>query len=205
MHMIRWTLEHNGYSTIVAHHGGEAMHAVRERGGQIDLLITGVIRSACGSSIAADAIRAERPGIKVLYVSKDVAGVTTPFGLEKGPVFLGGPYAPYALPHRVRVGRERALPAEEGGHEQEQGRPRQVEVGDQPVHHPEAVPRRDEEPGLARARPECCSPSRPAAAHRWRSSHPPPCCSWWWRARASARVRDSCLRSRSRSRSPSRP
>ena len=37
-HMIRWTLEHNGYSTIVAHHGGEAMHAVRERGGQIDLL-----------------------------------------------------------------------------------------------------------------------------------------------------------------------
>ena len=77
--MIRWTLEHNGYSTIVAHHGGEAMHAVRERGGQIDLLITGVIRSACGSSIAADAIRAERPGIKVLYVSKDVAGVTTPF------------------------------------------------------------------------------------------------------------------------------
>ena len=101
--MIRWTLEHNGYSTIVAHHGGEAMHAVRERGGQIDLLITGVIRSACGSSIAADAIRAERPGIKVLYVSKDVAGVTTPFGLEKGPVFLGGPYAPYALLHRVRA------------------------------------------------------------------------------------------------------
>jgi CheY-like chemotaxis protein len=102
-HMIRWTLEANGYSTLVAHHGGEAMQAVRERGAQIDLLITGVIRSASGSSIAADAIRRERPGIKVLYVSRDVAGVTTPFGLERGPVFLGGPYAPYALLHRVRA------------------------------------------------------------------------------------------------------
>jgi DNA-binding response OmpR family regulator len=102
-HMIRWTLEANGYVTLVAHHGGEAIQAVREHGAEIDLLITGVIRSATGSSIAADAIRMERPGIRVLFVSKDVAGVTTPFGLERGPVFLGGPYAPYALLHRVRA------------------------------------------------------------------------------------------------------
>ncbi len=101
--MIRAALESNGYATLVAHHGGEAMHVVREHGERIDLLITGVIRSPAGATIAADAICWERPGIKVLFVSRDVAAVTASSGLDRGPVFLGGPYAPYALLHRVRA------------------------------------------------------------------------------------------------------
>ena len=101
--MIRAALEANGYSTLLAHHGGEAMQIVREHSERIDLLITGVIRSPAGATIAADAICWERPGIKVLFVTRDVAAVTTPSGLDRGPVFLGGPYAPYALLHRVRA------------------------------------------------------------------------------------------------------
>jgi DNA-binding NtrC family response regulator len=101
--LIRAALEANGYSTLLAHHGGEAMQVVREHGERIDLLITGVIRSPAGATIAADAICWERPGIKVLFVSRDVAAVTAPSRLDRGPVFLGGPYALYALLHRVRA------------------------------------------------------------------------------------------------------
>jgi DNA-binding response OmpR family regulator len=101
--LIRGALEANGYSTLLAHHGGEAMQVVREHAERIDLLITGVIRSPAGATIAADAICWERPGIKVLFVSRDVAAVTTPSRLDRGPVFLGGPYALYALLHRVRA------------------------------------------------------------------------------------------------------
>jgi CheY-like chemotaxis protein len=101
--LLRGALESNGYATLVAHHGGEAMQVVREHGAHIDLLIAGAILSAAGANIAADAIYRERPGIKVLFVSKDVAAVTAPSRLDKGVVFLGGPYAPYALLHRVRA------------------------------------------------------------------------------------------------------
>jgi DNA-binding response OmpR family regulator len=101
--LIRGSLETNGYATLVAHHGGEAMQVVREHGGRIDLLISGAILSAAGASVAIGAICKVRPGIKVLFVSRDLTAVTAPGGLDNGVVFLGGPYAPYALLHRVRA------------------------------------------------------------------------------------------------------
>jgi DNA-binding response OmpR family regulator len=101
--LIRGALEAKGYFTLVAHHGGEAIQVAREHLARIDLMITGLILKAAGASIAADTIRRERPEIKVLYVSRDVAAVTAPSGLDKGAMFMGGPYAPYALLHRVRA------------------------------------------------------------------------------------------------------
>src|SRR5579875_74837 len=48
---------------------------------------------------------------------------------------------------RLRVSLQDALASREGAHEEEGGRPRQVEVGDEGIGHPEGEARRDEELG----------------------------------------------------------
>lgn len=101
--LIRRTLEENGYSTLVARHGGEAMRVVREHETRIDLLITGVILKAAGASIAAGVIQRERPGMKVLFVSRDVAAVTGRGGLDVGAAFLASPFGSHVLLRRVRA------------------------------------------------------------------------------------------------------
>jgi CheY-like chemotaxis protein len=101
--LVRRTLEENGYSTLVARHGGEAMRVVREHEARIDLLITGVTLKAAGARIAAYLMQRERPGLKVLFVSRDVAAVTGRDGLEVGAAYLASPFGSHVLLRRVRA------------------------------------------------------------------------------------------------------
>jgi DNA-binding response OmpR family regulator len=98
--LIRRTLDQSGYRTVVARHGSEAVGEAR--GKRIDLVIAGVLLSAAGASLAADVIRAERPGIPVVFVSGSVKAVTGHQARDVGAVYIGRPFGAHALLHRVK-------------------------------------------------------------------------------------------------------
>jgi DNA-binding response OmpR family regulator len=100
--LIRRTLDESGYRTVVARHGSEAVGEARAHGKRIDLVIAGVLLSAAGASLAADVIRAERPGVPVVFVSGSVKAVTGHQARDVGAVYIGRPYGAHALLHRVK-------------------------------------------------------------------------------------------------------
>ena len=73
----RLMLERNGYDVVVAGDGQSALALSRHHGGTIDLLLTDVVMPAMQGTELADAIRLQRPGIAVVYMtgySKEALG-----------------------------------------------------------------------------------------------------------------------------------
>ncbi len=66
---IQATLEQNGYQVLAARDGKEAEELSRAHEGGVDLLITDlVLPGPCGREVA-EALRRQRPGLQVLYIS----------------------------------------------------------------------------------------------------------------------------------------
>lgn len=66
---IQATLEQNGYRVLAARDGKEAAELSRKHEGEVALLITDlVLPGACGREVA-EALRKQRPGMRVLYIS----------------------------------------------------------------------------------------------------------------------------------------
>ncbi|HWA56896.1 MAG TPA: ATP-binding protein [Gemmatimonadales bacterium] len=97
------TLRRAGYTVLVASNGEEALALSRATPDPIDLVVTDVVMPRMNGSELAQRLAAERPGIRVLFVSGyanevlDVRG-----GLEPGTEYLQKPFVPSVLLDRVR-------------------------------------------------------------------------------------------------------
>ena len=66
---IQATLEQNGYHVLAAREGNAAAELSRKHEGAVDLLITDLVLPGPGGREVAEALRRQRPGLRVLYIS----------------------------------------------------------------------------------------------------------------------------------------
>jgi PAS domain S-box-containing protein len=101
--IARLALQLHGYTVITASNGEEAVRIVREHTGPIDLLITDVVMPGMSGRQVAEAVKALRPGIGVLYVSGYTDDAVVRHGvLHAETAFLQKPFTMVALATKVR-------------------------------------------------------------------------------------------------------
>jgi CheY-like chemotaxis protein len=97
-------LKHSGYRVLEASDGPEALKVWLEHYREVDLLVTDIIMpGGLSGGKLADQLRAEKPGLKVIYMSGysgEVAG--TGLNLRDGRKFLQKPFSPAKLVQTVR-------------------------------------------------------------------------------------------------------
>jgi len=92
-----------GYTVLATGCGDEALRLAAERNHGIDLLITDVILPDTNGRRLADALTAQSPQIKTLFISGHTSEVIAHHGvLDEGIEFLEKPFARRALLQRVR-------------------------------------------------------------------------------------------------------
>jgi signal transduction histidine kinase len=103
-HLARGVLESLGYRVLSACNGQEALHVARDHAGPpIRLVITDVIMPLMGGKVMAEWLKTTYPELKVLFTSGYTDDAITRHGvLEAGVEFLGKPYTPATLAHKVR-------------------------------------------------------------------------------------------------------
>ena len=95
-------LSRGGYTVLAAAEGAEAMALSRQHPGLIQVLVTDLMMPRMNGSDLARRLMAERPGIRVLFISgydRDAARTRTP--LEPGTDFIEKPFSPEALLDRI--------------------------------------------------------------------------------------------------------
>ena len=95
-------LARGGFTVLPAAEGAEAMALSRQHPGIIHLLVTDLMMPRMNGSDLARRLMAERPGIRVLFISgydRDAARTQTP--LEAGTDFIEKPFSPEALLERI--------------------------------------------------------------------------------------------------------
>ena len=110
--MIQEALQLLGYRVLVAPHGEAAMSAARRHRGRLDLLITDVVMPRLDGCELARRLSAERPGLRVLYMSGHGIDTATRRGMVEGSTLLEKPFTTEALSLRVREALDRPLPSE---------------------------------------------------------------------------------------------
>jgi CheY-like chemotaxis protein len=96
-------LESRGYRVLDADGGDSALARVRSHEGRIDLLVSDVIMPGMNGREVADAVRALRPGLRVLFVSGHSGEVLNRMGgLGEGAHFLSKPFSTAELADAVR-------------------------------------------------------------------------------------------------------
>ncbi|HXB71186.1 MAG TPA: PAS domain S-box protein [Candidatus Acidoferrales bacterium] len=92
-----------GYQVLKAAGGKEALEISRAHVGEIALLVTDLVMPGMNGRQVADALRAEKPGISVLYVSGYTENTVLDRGvLDPGVDFLPKPFSRDVLGLRVR-------------------------------------------------------------------------------------------------------
>jgi PAS domain S-box-containing protein len=95
-------LSRGGYDVLTAGEGAEAMALSRQHAGTIQVLVTDLVMPRMNGSDLARRLMAERPGIRVLFISgydRDAARTAGP--LEPGTDFIEKPFSPEVLLERV--------------------------------------------------------------------------------------------------------
>jgi two-component system cell cycle sensor histidine kinase/response regulator CckA len=95
-------LVRGGYDVLTAAEGAEAMALSRQHSGTIQVLVTDLVMPRMNGSDLARRLMAERPGIRVLFISgydRDAARTSGP--LEPGTDFIEKPFSPEVLLERV--------------------------------------------------------------------------------------------------------
>jgi len=67
--LIRELLEIKGYAVLEASQGVEALELLHAREGEVDLVLTDVVMPHMSGSELIERLRAERPGLKVIFMS----------------------------------------------------------------------------------------------------------------------------------------
>jgi CheY-like chemotaxis protein len=96
-------LERAGYRVLTAASGTEALELVRERGDEIDLLITDVVMPRLGGRELSRLVRELRPNLPVLLTSGYAGDTETGGTTEGSPEILAKPYQIAELDRRVRA------------------------------------------------------------------------------------------------------
>jgi two-component system, cell cycle sensor histidine kinase and response regulator CckA len=109
-------LTRGGYDVLTAAEGAEAMALSRQHSGTIHVLVTDLVMPRMNGSDLARRLMAERPGIRVLFISgydRDAARTSGP--LEPGTDFIEKPFSPEVLLERVgRLLESSVYPVESG-------------------------------------------------------------------------------------------
>jgi CheY-like chemotaxis protein len=93
----------NGYIVLEAKNGTDALAIAREYKGQIDLMITDVVMPQMGGAKLAGELAAERPDMKVLFVSGYAETTVQRHGkIEVTTRFLQKPFSLRTLAHKIR-------------------------------------------------------------------------------------------------------
>ena len=96
-------LESAGYHVLTAADGAKALEVAAAHTGTIDLLVTDMVMPQLGGRQVADKLRANRPGLRVLYLSGYTDTAAARQGLmEPGAAFLQKPFSTDSLVRRVR-------------------------------------------------------------------------------------------------------
>ena len=90
---LRRSLEARGFEVLAAEHGEEALALCRGHAGPIHLVLTDVVMPRIGGRELAARLRAERPGIRVLYLSGYSEEPSSAGELAPGEAFLQKPCA----------------------------------------------------------------------------------------------------------------
>jgi DNA-binding response OmpR family regulator len=97
------SLAQKGYRVLRAPDGQTALDVARAQPGEIHLLLTDLIMPGMTGRELADQLTAERPGLRVLYMSGYTDDTVVRHGvLEQGMPYLQKPFAPRALATKVR-------------------------------------------------------------------------------------------------------
>ncbi len=101
--LLRTTLTEGGYRLLEAEDGEEAIALLRRDGRPIHLLITDVIMPKMGGKELSDRLAADRPEMKVLFVSGYVDNeILREQRFERGEAYLQKPFTPETLLRTVR-------------------------------------------------------------------------------------------------------
>ena len=101
--LSRRALEAQGYVVLAASDPIAALRVVERHGGTIHLLLTDVVMPGLSGRELADRLTAQRPGIRVLYMSGYPGDAVVQHGtLPSGSAFLQKPFSPDGLARKVR-------------------------------------------------------------------------------------------------------
>src|SRR6266568_1174367 len=96
-------LEAQGYVVLAASDAAAALRVVERHGGTIHLLLTDVVMPGLSGRELAERLGAQRPGIRVLYMSGYPGDAVVQHGtLPSGSAFLQKPFSPDGLARKVR-------------------------------------------------------------------------------------------------------
>ena len=100
--LVRQILERRGFSVLEARSAEEALEAARRHPGPILLLLTDVVMPGINGREMAERLRAERPGLRVLYMSGYTEDAILAQGLLRGSIdFIEKPFTTFALERKV--------------------------------------------------------------------------------------------------------
>jgi len=101
--LARAILEKHGYRVLVAANGGEALQALADHAGQIDLLLTDVVMPDMNGKELFERVSRTHPGLRVLFMSGYTENVIAHRGvLDEGVSFIQKPFTVQALTGKVR-------------------------------------------------------------------------------------------------------
>jgi CheY-like chemotaxis protein len=101
--LTRRSLQRQGYTTLLASNGEEAVRIAGSHVGPIQLLLTDVVMPGLSGKPLVDAILRLRSDIKILYCSGYTADAIAHHGVvETGVAFLQKPFTPDGLAKKVR-------------------------------------------------------------------------------------------------------
>ncbi len=101
--LVKSVLERNGYRVLAAADGQAALDLARQEKGRIDLLLSDVIMPRMNGRALRDALSAQYPGLRVLFMSGYTGDVLTGLGgLDNDVVLVQKPFTPDMLLDGVR-------------------------------------------------------------------------------------------------------
>ncbi len=101
--LARVALAAQGYTVLEAQTAADAARLAEAHPGPVHLLLTDVVMPEMGGRAVADAVRARRPGVKVLYMSGYTDDAVVRHGvLAATDAFLQKPFTPLSLARKVR-------------------------------------------------------------------------------------------------------
>lgn len=113
--IAKLTLETQGYRVLEAENGRKGLAVAESAGVPIDLLITDVVMPEMNGRLLAEALQADHPGLKVLFMSGYTDDAIIRHGiLEAKSAFLNKPFLPHSLAKKVREVLDERSPAAAG-------------------------------------------------------------------------------------------
>lgn len=93
-----------GYQVLEAGSGAEALAALKAHEGDLDLLLTDVQMAGMDGGELAEAVTAQRPAVKVLFMSGYTGGAALHDTVrEEGVAFIAKPFVAEVLLRRVKT------------------------------------------------------------------------------------------------------